>query len=127
MMDDKKIVQISSMPPADPFCELCPSRTVLQHVTNKWGALVMVALMQKTHRFSELRKKIGGVSEKMLAQTLQSLEQDGLVSRHSYPVVPPHVEYSLTEIGREVGEKLEALLDVIRDRLPDMLASSAAQ
>ncbi len=76
------------------FSEQCPSREILKHVTNRWGGLVLVALLQGMHRFSDLRRKLSGVSEKMLAQTLQTLELDGFVLRVSYPVVPPHVEYS---------------------------------
>lgn len=100
------------------FAEACPSREVLKHVTSRWGVLVLVALMTGTHRFSELRRKIGGVSERMLAQTLQWLEQDGFVSRVSYPVVPPHVEYSLTPLGEEVGARVRDLADWIELNLP---------
>ncbi|WP_404402722.1 winged helix-turn-helix transcriptional regulator [Pelagibacterium halotolerans] len=95
------------------FAEACPSREVLKHVTSRWGVLVLVALQAGTHRFSELRRKIGGVSERMLAQTLQWLEEDGFVNRVSYPVVPPHVEYSLTPMGEEVAEKVRGLVDWI--------------
>lgn len=100
------------------FAEACPSREVLKHVTSRWGVLVLIALMTGTHRFSELRRKIGGVSERMLAQTLQWLEQDGFVSRVSYPVVPPHVEYSLTPLGEEVGARVRDLADWIEVNLP---------
>ena len=100
------------------FAEACPSREVLKHVTSRWGVLVLIALMTGTHRFSELRRKIGGVSERMLAQTLQWLEQDGFVSRISYPVVPPHVEYSLTPLGEEVGARVRDLADWIELNLP---------
>ncbi|ACH39880.1 MULTISPECIES: winged helix-turn-helix transcriptional regulator [Citrifermentans] len=99
----------------------CPSREILKHVTSQWGVLVLVALMEGTHRFSELRRKVGGVSEKMLAQTLQYLERDGFVDRISYPVVPPHVEYSLTPLGRAIGEKVEALADWIESNLPAIM------
>jgi DNA-binding HxlR family transcriptional regulator len=105
------------------FCAQCPSRQILQHVTSRWGVLLLVALMGGTHRFSELRRKVGGVSEKMLAQTLQSLESDGFVKRISLPVMPPHVEYSLTPLGREIGGKVEALTDWIETNLPTILAS----
>ena len=74
------------------FAEQCPSREVLKHGTSRWGVLILLALRQGTHRFSDLRRKMGGVSEKMLSQSLQALEQDGFVDRVSYPVVPPHVE-----------------------------------
>lgn len=99
----------------------CPSREILKHVTSQWGVLVLVALMEGTHRFSELRRKIGGVSEKMLAQTLQRLEQDGFIRRVSYPVVPPHVEYSLTPLGDGIGRQVEALTDWIEINLPTII------
>lgn len=97
------------------FSVKCPSRTILNHVTSRWGVLVLVALMDGTHRFSELRRKVGGVSEKMLAQTLQCLEKDGFVKRVSLPVVPPHVEYTLTPMGEEVAHKVESLADWIEE------------
>lgn len=99
----------------------CPSREILKHVTSQWGVLVLVALMEGTHRFSELRRKVGGVSEKMLAQTLQQLERDGFVDRVSHPVVPPHVEYSLTPLGEGIGKQVEALTDWIEVNLPDVV------
>ncbi|AXS42699.1 helix-turn-helix domain-containing protein [Breoghania sp. L-A4] len=105
------------------FASDCPSRAVLKRMTSRWGVLIMVALLSGTHRFSELRRKINGVSEKMLSQTLQWLEDDGFVRRTSYPVVPPHVEYDLTPLGREAAAKLEDLVDWIEDSLPRILAA----
>jgi len=99
----------------------CPSREILKHVTSQWGVLVLVALMEGTHRFSELRRKIGGVSEKMLAQTLQQLEKDGFVRRVSYPVVPPHVAYSLSPLGEGIGRQVEAMTDWIEINLPKII------
>lgn len=96
----------------------CPSRDVLKHLTSRWGVLVLIVLEQRMHRFSELRRTIGGVSERMLAQTLQQLEADGMVSRVAYQVVPPHVEYSLTPLGREAAEKVRVLADWIEVSLP---------
>lgn len=87
------------------------------------GRADLVALRQGTHRFSDLRRKMGGVSEKMLAQSLQALEHDGFVDRVSYPVVPPHVEYSLTPLGREVSEKVAALADWIEVNTPQVMAN----
>jgi len=104
------------------FAAACPSRDVLKHVTSRWGVLVLVALLAGTHRFSDLRRKVGGVSEKMLAQTLQWLESDGLVDRHAYPVVPPHVEYRLTPLGTEAARRVEALADWIEGNLPQIMA-----
>lgn len=104
------------------FAEQCPSREVLKHVTSRWGVLILVALRDGTHRFSDLRRKMGGVSEKMLAQSLQALEQDGFINRVSYPVVPPHVEYCLTPLGEQVSDKVAALADWIELNLPQVLA-----
>jgi len=109
------------------FAEQCPSREVLKHITSRWGVLVLVALLDGTHRFSDLRRKIGGVSEKMLAQTLQWLESDGFVLRQAYPVVPPHVEYSLTPMGQEVGQRVEGLADWIENNLGDILDAQLRQ
>jgi DNA-binding HxlR family transcriptional regulator len=102
----------------DLMAAACPSREVLKHVTSRWGVLVLLALRGGTHRFSGLRRAIGGVSERMLAQTLQWLEGDGLVDRVAYEVVPPHVEYSLTPLGEEAAERVRALADWIETSLP---------
>ncbi|WKV52271.1 MULTISPECIES: helix-turn-helix domain-containing protein [Dickeya] len=96
----------------------CPSREVLQHITSRWGILILIVLESKTLRFSELRRLINGVSERMLAQTLQCLEGDGLINRVAYDVVPPHVEYSLTPLGKEAAEKVRVLVDWIEDSMP---------
>lgn len=90
----------------DVFSAPCPSRQVLKHVCSRWGVLILIALRDGTHRFSELRRRLDGVSEKMLAQTLQLLADDGFVDRKSYPVVPPFVEYSLTPMGEEISERV---------------------
>jgi len=100
------------------FAEDCPSREVLKHVTSRWGVLIFIALREETLRFSELRRKMGGVSEKMLAQTLRWLETDGFVLRRAYPLVPPHVEYSLTPMGQEVAGKVVELADWIEIHFP---------
>lgn len=99
----------------------CPSRDVLKHVTSRWGVLVLIALENETFRFSALRRKIGGVSERMLTQTLQWLEADGLVKRVAYEVVPPHVEYSLTPLGLEAAEKVRELADWIEINMPSIM------
>ncbi|EOX8524844.1 winged helix-turn-helix transcriptional regulator [Salmonella bongori] len=109
------------------FAEQCPSRGVLKHVTSRWGVLILVALRDGTHRFSDLRRKMGGVSEKMLAQSLQALEHDGFLHRVSYPVVPPHVEYSLTPLGEQVSDKVAALADWIELNLPQVLVQRDRQ
>ncbi|MER6184369.1 helix-turn-helix domain-containing protein [Streptomyces sp. NPDC001652] len=92
---------------------MCPHRLVLEHVTSRWGVLVLIALLDRSYRFSELRREIGGlgrgVSEKMLTQTLQTLERDGFVHRDAKPVIPPRVDYSLTDLGREAAEQVRGL------------------
>jgi len=105
----------------------CPSREVLRHVTSKWGVLVLVVLEGGTHRFAELRRKIEGVSERMLAQTLQALEGDGLVDRVAYEVVPPHVEYSLTPLGAQAAERVRVLADWIETNLFAILDARSAR
>ena len=92
------------------FAEQCPSRTLLTHVTNKWGTLVILALSEGTLRWSELSRMVGGISEKMLAQTLRTLEADGVIRRDARPVVPPFVEYSLTDSGTELSRLLIPLV-----------------
>lgn len=97
----------------DLFAEECPSRQVLSHVTSRWGVLILIALQDGTLRFSDVRRKVAGVSERMLAQTLKALEADGFVERKAYPVVPPHVEYTLSPMGQAVAQKVAALADWI--------------
>jgi DNA-binding HxlR family transcriptional regulator len=99
----------------------CPSREVLNHVCSRWGVLVLVVLRDGMHRFSELRRKIGGISEKMLSQTLQSLEHDGFVERKALPVVPPHVEYRLTPLGEDVAAQVDSLASWIEANLPRIM------
>ena len=100
----------------------CPSRPVLQHLTSRWGALVMIALAIGPHRFAELRRRVGGISERMLSQTLQELEGDGFVLRTAHPVVPPHVDYELTPMGREAAGHVLGLTRWIEDALPRIIA-----
>lgn len=100
----------------------CPSRPILQHLTNRWGTLVMVALATGPHRFAELRRKVGGVSERMLSQTLKDLEADGFVRRTAHQVVPPHVDYELTALGRQAAGHVVALTGWIEAALPEILA-----
>ncbi len=91
----------------------CPSRIVLDHVTSRWGVLLLVALSEETLRWGELRRRVEGISEKMLAQTLRILEADGFVHREAQPTIPPHVEYSLTDRGREIAALLIPLMQWI--------------
>lgn len=111
----------SKIPRGDLFAAACPSRQILNHVTGRWGSLVLVVLLDGTLRFSELRRRIGGVSERMLAQALQDLESDGFVTRHAHPVMPPRVDYSLTPMGYEIGLHVRELADWVEGNLPRIL------
>lgn len=108
---------------ADVMAPDCPSRAILHHLTSRWGALVMVALAIGPHRFSELRRQVRGISERMLAQTLQELEADGFVLRTAHAVVPPHVDYELTPLGQEAAAHLVPLIRWIEGALPRILQS----
>ncbi|MER5853467.1 helix-turn-helix domain-containing protein [Streptomyces sp. NPDC002012] len=101
----------------DVFHTDCPARDVVDHVTSRWGVWVLISLRSNGLRFYELRESIQGISEKMLAQTLRALVQDGLVWREVEPTTPPQVTYGLTEFGRDVGEPLTELFDRITRRL----------
>ena len=104
----------------------CPSREVLNHLTNRWGTLVMVALATGPHRFAGLRRRVGGVSERMLSQTLKDLEADGFVLRTAHQVVPPHVDYELTPLGIQAAERVVALVGWIEGALPEIMAGKMA-
>jgi len=104
----------------DVFDTNCPSRAILDHVTSKWAVLVLASLRGAPSRFSELRRRIGGVSEKMLAQTLRTLEADGFLHREVAPTTPPQVTYSLTALGEGIAERVTGLVDWIADRIPEI-------
>jgi DNA-binding HxlR family transcriptional regulator len=105
----------------DVYAPDCPSRGVLEHVTSRWGVLVLVGLLDGTHRFSELKRKVAGVSDKMLAQTVKALEHDGFVERTAHLEVPVRVEYNLTGPGREVAVRIAELTDWIEVHIGDVL------
>ena len=105
----------------DVFSRQCPSRSTLEHVTGRWGSLTLGALYENGCRFNELRRRVDGVSEKMLSQTLHALERDGLVHRHAHPVNPPRVDYELTALGRDVAERLFGLIQLLEGRMPEVL------
>ncbi|MDQ0598641.1 DNA-binding HxlR family transcriptional regulator [Streptomyces canus] len=107
----------------DVFAKACPSRNTLEHVTGRWGGLTLCALHEGSLRFNELRRRVDGVSEKMLSQTLQALERDGLVHREAQPTNPPRVDYELTPLGRGVAERLVGLIAFVEGRMDDVLAA----
>ncbi|MFG2218333.1 winged helix-turn-helix transcriptional regulator [Streptomyces sp. NPDC048685] len=107
----------------DVFSRQCPSRSTLEHATGRWGSLTLGALYEGGFRFNELRRRVDGVSEKMLSQTLHALERDGLVHREARPTNPPRVDYELTPLGRQVAERLLALIELVEGRMPEVLAA----
>ncbi len=92
----------------DPFNAQCPTRRVLDRIGDKWAVLILI-LLQETLRFNELRRRIDSISQKMLSQTLKSLERDGLISRRAFATVPVTVEYALTPLGRTLASTVQAL------------------
>ena len=98
---------------ADVFARDCASRAAFEAVTGRWASLALLALGEGAFRFNALRRKVDGISEKMLAQTLQHLERDQMVLREVVSTIPPHVEYSLTPLGAQVAARLRDLADLL--------------
>jgi DNA-binding HxlR family transcriptional regulator len=108
----------------DPYTRGCPSRDLLDRIGDKWTVLVLGELAkQGACRFTELRKRLSGVSEKMLTQTLRALERDGLVHRTVYPAVPVRVEYALTPLGQTLREPLKMLTEWSVQHIAEVLAA----
>lgn len=99
----------SSAGPYDPYREACPTRQLLDRIGDQWTVLVIGCLDSGPQRYTEIARRIEGVSQKMLTQTLRALERDGIVERTVFPVVPPHVEYDLTELGRTLQDPIRML------------------
>ena len=108
------------------FARNCTSRQAMEDVAGKWGILALLALGEGNHRFNALRRKVEGVSEKMLSQTLHALERDGLVIRDAQPTNPPHVEYRLTAFGTETARQLRSLIALVEGRMDDVLLARSA-
>jgi DNA-binding HxlR family transcriptional regulator len=124
-MDDSGVMDdnLAAGPAFDVFARRCPSRATLEHVTGRWGSLTLGALLDGSLRFNELRRRVDGVSEKMLSQTLQALERDGLVHREAQPTNPPRVDYELTPLGREIAERLLGLIRLVEGRMDEVIES----
>jgi DNA-binding HxlR family transcriptional regulator len=105
------------------YVAACPTRMVLDRIADKWTVLVVSALQRETKRFSVLRREVGGISQKMLTQTLRGLERDGLVTRTVYPTVPPKVEYSLTPLGHTLVKLLDDIRVWAERNIEDVLAA----
>jgi len=115
---------LGGMMPARP-CVLnagCPSRIVLALIADKWTALIIRSLAGRTLRYNELQREVAGISQKMLTQTLRALEEDGVIARKVYPVIPPMVEYSLTPLGRTLVKPLHAMCEWAERHLPKIQA-----
>ncbi|MFX0574181.1 winged helix-turn-helix transcriptional regulator [Nocardia nepalensis] len=108
---------------SDAFNSECPAREVLDHITSRWGMLILTALGGGPQRFSELHARIGGISEKMLSQTLRTLVRDGLISRTVEPTTPPRVSYELTELGHGLTESLHRFLEWIRQHTVEVVTA----
>ncbi|WP_232666972.1 winged helix-turn-helix transcriptional regulator [Pseudonocardia sp. TRM90224] len=107
----------------DAFDRDCPGRSVLGRIASRWGVLILSALVVRPMRFYELRDRVDGISEKVLAQNLRALVQDGLVTRTVHPTNPPQVSYALTELGAGLNHPLQALLDWIMVHTVDIVAA----
>lgn len=107
------------------FDQNCESRQALDRIADKWTCLIVYALAERPRRHGELRKEIQGISQKMLTQTLRSMERDGLVQRTVIDVIPPHVEYALTPLGRTIITPLVAICHWAMEHLPEMQAARA--
>lgn len=105
----------------DVFARGCPARSTLEHVTGRWGMLVLGGLDAGPMRFNALLRRVEGVSEKMLAQALQTLCRDGFVHREVHTAFPPNVEYSLTPLGRETAAKVRGLIEHLEAHMPQVL------
>jgi DNA-binding HxlR family transcriptional regulator len=111
---------------ADVFARDCRSRDLLADVAGKWSVLALLALDEGGYRFNALRRRVQGVSEKMLAQTLQTLERDGLVAREVVSTIPPRVEYALTPLGARVARRVRGLVELLEEAVPEVVAARAA-
>lgn len=105
------------------YSEKCPSRNVLEGISDKWSILVINLLFQKVYRFGELKREIGGISPKMLTQTLQKLEKYGFLARQSFPVLPMKVEYELTSLGKELSAILHTLTEWTEKNMAEITLS----
>jgi DNA-binding HxlR family transcriptional regulator len=108
------------------YAKNCPSRQILDRIGDTWSVLVVVMLADGVHRYTELAKRIEGVSPKMLTQTLRGLERDGLISRTVHAVVPPRVDYALTPLGQSLYGLVEGLEKWAEAHMEDVLAARAA-
>lgn len=110
--------------PFDAFSPLCPSRSVVDDVTDRWPALVLIALLDNPRRFAETARTVGGISDRMLSRTLATLTRDGLVLRTDHG--EQHVDYQLTSTGTQIATALRGVIEAVYDAMPDVLTARAA-
>lgn len=110
----------------DPCEANCPSRDVLDLIGDRWSLLLLLVIAQGLHRNGELKRRVGGISQKMLTQTLRALEANGLVERRDFQTVPPHVEYHLTALGVSLGDALTPLFGWIEREFDAVVAARTA-
>jgi DNA-binding HxlR family transcriptional regulator len=114
---------MAETPQWDPYNRDCPTRRLLDRIGDRWTVLVVGALANSPLRYGQIAKVVDGVSQKMLTQTLRSLELDGLVTRTVHPVIPPNVEYELTDTGHSLRAPLQALEDWAKAHMAEVLAN----
>jgi len=114
---------VDEHPPYNVYAAGCPTRHALDRIAGKWTALVLGLLADRPHRFGELLRAVDGISQKMLTQTLRSLERDGLVHRNAFPTVPVTVEYSLTPLGKTLTKPLAAIRAWAEEHIEEVLAA----
>lgn len=117
---------MNAAPPWDVYASDCPTRMVLDRVADKWTTLVLGLLSQHPWRFNALLRKIEGLSQKVLSQTLKRLERDGLVSRTAFATVPVTVEYAITPLGRTLAHSLDALIAWAEQNIESVQAAQRA-
>ena len=111
---------------ADVLDRNCPSRSTMIDVAGRWGSLALLALREGEFRFNALRRRVDGVSEKMLSQTLQGLERDGMITREVRATIPPNVSYALTPLGAALAEHVRSLADLVENSMPEVLEARGA-
>lgn len=107
--------------PGNPYSALCPSRKILELIGSKWSMLLLCSLRSGSVRTGALRRGVGGISQKMLTQTLRDLERHGLIERISYEEIPPRVEYRLTRLGRSLSDLIEEIEQWVASHYPRLV------
>lgn len=110
----------TTLPEPDVFAAQCPTRQLLDRIADKWSVLILTTLGDGKMRFNALKRRVSGISQKMLSQTLRSLERDGLVQRSVFATIPVTVSYAITPLGRELLDALRAMIDWAQRRLPQV-------